>query len=374
MHARALALTGGSFTHVGGRLAAAGGDFGGRRATAGAEARMIWDVADAQGCGGCSLGMRGQAGVVYRVVWFAGCYSIADGPWVEIGAAVPAGATVLTVCEAFPVSVTDAFVDSFATRESFEEPGALSAWTLDTSADPEPDFQINIACEGDPPDYYDDYGYAFTNLISQAPDGRCAARIRGGCTVDYTVGGTNAMSRPFRVANRGCTPGLMAYDMTFAVAFDAREACEKYDYDVPFNDFAEIFVGVGGVETLVKRFSICRDVDSTEFQRVSVDLGEIPLGSTVTPVISVRVTNAVDCVFDSLVILDDIDITPRSGPAPPPTPVRNTEPLPPRPPPPPPEDYEIGIVFGVEPTRLRRVRRERRIRRDRVGRAMPPRV
>lgn len=299
----------------------------------------------------------------------AGCYSITDGPWEEIGANIPPAATPVSFCSAFPVTVSSAFVESFESTESFESPNALDAWTLDTSADPEPDFAINIACAGDAPDYaygdYSEYGNAFTNALATAPDGKCAARIRAGCTVDYTEGGTNTLSRAFRVANRGCTPGLMSYDLTFAVAFDAREVCEKYDYDIPFNDFAEIFVELNGNDTLVKRFSICRDVDSTEFEYVSVNLGRVSLGEMVTPKISVRVTNAQDCVFDSLVILDDVAITPRSGPAPAPTPVQNTEPLPPRPVQPPPELVAPGVVVGQGGgPQLRRVRR---------GRAMPPR-
>eukprot|EP00892_Ulva_mutabilis_P012262 jgi/Ulvmu1/9408/UM051_0036.1 len=329
------------------------------------------------------LEQTGNANTPDLIEEVTGCYSISDGPWDEIGADVPQNATRDTICDSFPINVPEDFVESFENSESFEEANALDSWLIDTSADPEPELQVDIACEGDPADYYvagyPDYGFAFTNLLSEAPDGSCAARIRGGCTVDYSVGGTNSLSRPFRVANRGCTPGLMAYDMTFSVAFDAREACEKYDYDVPFNDFAEIFVETGGREVLVKRFSICRDADSPGFQPVTVDLGEVPLGSMVMPVISVRVTNAIDCVFDSLVILDDIRITPRSGPAPPPTPVQNTQPLPPPPPaPPPPEDYEVGVVYygpdyAIEVTRARQVRRARRVRRQRPGRAMPPR-
>lgn len=307
-----------------------------------------------------------------------GCYSIANGPWEELGADIPSSRAAF--CTAFPVNASAAFIDSFSNIESFEEPDALAAWTLDTSADPEPDFAINIACEGDIPDYsYGDYvfdGNALTNVLGKAPDGRCAARIRAGCTVDYTVGGTNTLSRSFRVANRGCTPGLMAYDMTFAVAFDAREACEKYDYDIPFNDFAEVFVELGGKETLVKRFSICRDIDSTEFQYVTANLGEIALGETVTPAISVRVTNAQDCVFDSLVIMDDLRITPRDGAAPPPTPVQNTKPLPPRPAKPQgPGTVAPGAVVGSPEARAaRRDAQERRNRRLRQGRATEPRA
>lgn len=149
----------------------------------------------------------------------------------------------------------------------------------------------------------------FTDVLDAADDGDCAAVVRAGCSEimgDYGTPGTNSMSRQFRVFNRGCAETELAYELTFAVAFDDRERCAT----AIVNDTVTVTVVTGGDAVVAAEFVSCEEGDSPEWVTVAVDLGEIPVGTVVSPTFIVESTNDEDCFLDSFVVIDDIRIMP----------------------------------------------------------------
>lgn len=243
-----------------------------------------------------------------------GCYSITgfdfDGLGVTFPDDLPSPANVTSpgiaaalFCLGFPATLDPSGLVGFESADSFEDDDPLATWTVDTSADP--DTAVRVVCLGeDAPNGTDS---SFTDLIDMADDGDCAAVVRAGCSEimgDYGTPGTNSMTRQFRVFNRGCVEGEMAYELMFAVAFDDRERCAT----ATVNDTVVVTVATGGTEVVAAEFVSCEEGDSPEWITVTVDLGLVPLGTVISPTFSVQSTNDEDCFLDSFVAIDDIRI------------------------------------------------------------------
>eukprot|EP00892_Ulva_mutabilis_P012261 jgi/Ulvmu1/9407/UM051_0035.1 len=258
-----------------------------------------------------------------------GCYSVADFDFEGLGVTFsddlpapdnttsPAVAAAL-FCLALPATIDPSALAAFDSSDSFEGPDPLAPWTVDTSADPETSIRVVCIADDVANETVAGAGFlrradaTFTDLLDMADDGDCAVVVRAGCSEimgDYGTPGTNSLTRQFRVFNRGCVEGEMAYELMFAVAFDDRERCSA---TATVNDTVVVTVATGGTEVVAAEFVSCAEGDSPEWQTVSVDLGLVPLGTVISPTFTVESTNDEDCFLDSFVVIDDISIMPKT--------------------------------------------------------------